>query len=108
MLLLPASADRPLPRLGSDDAAEGPPVVAAERGLEHGEDIRCFRSEPQDGQHVLIREGKLGPWALAQYDPTPGVLPRRLGPVFASWEEAEWAVFKLRWKRHTGQDLPLD
>ena len=70
--------------------------------------INLFRSEPQDGQYVLIREGKLGPWALAQYDPTPGVLPRRLGPVFARWEAAEWAVFKLRWKKFTGQDLAIE
>ena len=70
--------------------------------------LNLFRSEPQDGQYVLIREGKLGPWALAQYDPTPGVLPRRLGPVFAGWEAAEWAVFKLRWKKFTGQDLAIE
>jgi hypothetical protein len=70
--------------------------------------LNLFRMEPQDGQHVLIRDGKQGPWALAAYDPTPGTLPRRLGPVFASWEEAEWAVFKLRWKKFTGQDLAID
>jgi hypothetical protein len=70
--------------------------------------LNLFRSEPQDGQYVLVREGKLGPWALAQYDPTPGALPRRLGPVFASWEAAEWAVFKLRWKKFTGQDLAIE
>ena len=70
--------------------------------------LNLFRSEPQEGQHVLIREAKGGPWALAQYDPTHGVLPHRVGPVFATVEEAEWAVFKLRWKKFTGQDLGLD
>jgi hypothetical protein len=70
--------------------------------------LNLFRSEAQDGQFVLIREGRHGPWALAQYDPRPGQLPRRLGPVFAGWHEAEWAVFKLRWKKHTGHDLPID
>ncbi|MEA2779396.1 MAG: hypothetical protein QOK29_940 [Rhodospirillaceae bacterium] len=70
--------------------------------------LNLFRSEPQDGQYVLIREGRHGPWALAQYDPRPGCLPRQVGPVFASWEEAEWAVFKLRWKKFTGHDLPID
>src|SRR5262249_6401380 len=69
--------------------------------------LNAFRSEPQDGQYVLIREGRQGPWALAAYDPRPGQIPRRLGPVYASTAEAEWAVFKLRWKRFTGQDLPL-
>jgi hypothetical protein len=70
--------------------------------------LNYFRSEAQDGQYVLIREGRHGPWALAQYDPRPGRMPRRLGPVYESWEAAEWAVFKLRWKRHTGHELPLD
>lgn len=70
--------------------------------------LNAFRSEPQAGQYVLIRDGRHGPWALAEYDPRPGHLPKRLGPVFATALEAEWAIFKLRWKRHTGQDLPLD
>ena len=70
--------------------------------------LNLFRSEPQKGQYVLIREGKGGPWALAQYDPSPGVLPQRVGPVFATVEEAEWAVFKLRWKKFTGQDLAVE
>ena len=70
--------------------------------------LNLFRSEPQKGQYVLIREGKGGPWALAQYDPSPGVLPQPVGPVFATVEEAEWAVFKLRWKKFTGQDLAVE
>jgi len=70
--------------------------------------LNLFRSEPQDGQYVLIREAKGGPWALAQYDPAPDVLPRRVGPVFATVEEAEWAVFKLRWEKFTGQELAVE
>ena len=42
--------------------------------------LNAFRSEAQAGQYVLIREGRHGPWALAEYDPRPGQLPRRLGP----------------------------
>jgi len=30
-----------------------------------------------------------------------------LGPVFTSMAEAEWHVFKLRWKLFSGEDLPL-
>ena len=70
--------------------------------------LNLFRSEPQHGQYVLIREAKGGPWALAQYEPVHGVLPRRVGPVFATVEEAEWAVFKLRWKKFTGQELAVE
>ena len=28
--------------------------------------------------------------------------------TFTSLEEAEWHVFKLRWKDLTGQELPID
>jgi len=28
--------------------------------------------------------------------------------VFRSEEEAEWAVFKLRWRELTGRDLPIE
>jgi len=70
--------------------------------------LNLFRSESQERHYVLIREARHGPWALALFDVQSRDAPHRLGPVFASWEEAEWAVFKLRWKRHTGQDLPLD
>jgi hypothetical protein len=31
-----------------------------------------------------------------------------LDQTFASLEAAEWAVFKLRWRRHTGEDLPIE
>jgi hypothetical protein len=30
------------------------------------------------------------------------------GSFFHTLEEAEWAVFKLRWKDLTGRALPLD
>jgi branched-chain amino acid transport system permease protein len=40
--------------------------------------------------------------------------PRREGrlqieeePVFASREEAEWEVFRRRWRAHTGEDINL-
>jgi N,N-dimethylformamidase len=70
--------------------------------------LNLFRSESPDRRYVLIREARHGPWALAQYEPNSRDIPRRLGPVFVSWEDAEWAVFKLRWRHHTGQELLLD
>jgi branched-chain amino acid transport system permease protein len=29
------------------------------------------------------------------------------GPVFTSREEAEWEVFRRRWKAHTGENINL-
>jgi hypothetical protein len=34
--------------------------------------------------------------------------PRLTNTVFGSVQDAEWHVFKLRWKELTGQDLPID
>ena len=42
--------------------------------------LNAFRSEAQAGQYVLIREGRHGPWALAEYDPRPGQVPGNSGP----------------------------
>jgi hypothetical protein len=48
-------------------------------------------------------------WLLARMGPRRGdPLTPVPGRRFGSLEEAEWAVFKLRWKDITGHDLPLD
>jgi hypothetical protein len=55
--------------------------------------LNTFRSEAQAGQYVLIPEGRHGPWALAEYDPRPGQLPRRLGAcVLHAAALVEWAA----------------
>ena len=70
--------------------------------------LNAFRSEPQAGQYVLIREGGTAPGRSPNTIPGRDSCRGELGPVFETTAEAEWAVFKLRWKRHTGQDLLLD
>jgi N,N-dimethylformamidase len=70
--------------------------------------LNRMRSEPFEGHYVLLRDGRLGPYRLGQFGTTPAEPITPTGHVFASVREAEWVVFKLRWKRLTGQDLTLD
>ncbi|HXV26177.1 MAG TPA: hypothetical protein VED46_18215 [Alphaproteobacteria bacterium] len=65
--------------------------------------LNLMRGEPLKGKYVLVC-AKPGTWMLAQLSGVRG------GPVsmmehevFHSREQAEWAVFKLRWRRLTGR-----
>ena len=71
--------------------------------------LNAFRSEPQAGQYVLIRRGparSLGAGRIRSAARATAAATRARSSQTTA--EAEWAVFKLRWKRHTGQDLALD
>jgi len=70
--------------------------------------LNRMRSEPFEGHYVLIREGRFGPYRLGRFGPSPADPIDFTGHVFASAREAEWTVFKLRWQKLTGRELPLD
>ena len=70
--------------------------------------LNRMRSEPFEGHYVLLRDGRFGPWKLAQLGRRPQDPMTLTGHVFEDRREAEWAVFKLRWQRLTGQELALD
>jgi len=70
--------------------------------------LNRMRSEPFAGHYVLLRDGRFGPYRLGQFGETPADPITPTGHVFQTVREAEWAVFKLRWKRLTGHDLALD
>ncbi|WP_374652984.1 hypothetical protein [Dongia sp.] len=70
--------------------------------------LNRMRSEPFEGHYVLLRDNRFGPWKLAQLGRRPQDPMILTGDLFQDRIEAEWAVFKLRWKRLTGQDLALD
>ena len=71
--------------------------------------INLFRTGPFAGKYVLIRESRVWPLKLklARLGATPQDPLIFTGEEFTSYQDAEWAVFKLRWKDHTGQDLPI-
>jgi hypothetical protein len=70
--------------------------------------LNRMRTEPFEGHYVLTRDGQFGPYKLCRFGRTPADPLDFTGDVFQSVREAEWAVFKLRWLRLTGLELPLD
>ena len=63
------------------------------------------RQTPDFACLIMTDPGKR--WVLA-YQPTGGGVPTMTNQTFDRLEDAEWHVFKLRWKDITGQDLPID
>ena len=68
--------------------------------------LNTLRGGPLAGKYVLVCTRPFAEWTLARH---PG---ERGEPIelltehrFASREAAEWEVFRLRWKAHTGEDL---
>ena len=70
--------------------------------------LNRMRSEPFEGHYVLVRDGRFGPYRLGRFGATPADPIVFTGQVFQTAREAEWTVFKLRWRGLTGQDLALD
>jgi hypothetical protein len=70
--------------------------------------LNLFRTGPFADKYVLVRESRAWPLQLklARFGATPHEPLSFTGDAFSSYAEAEWAVFRLRWKDHTGQDLP--
>ena len=78
----------------------------------HSDDLQrmlnLFRSGPLPGNYCLVCTKPHREWALARFGQSSREPVDLLGPTFGSLAEAEWAVFKLRWQRHTGQTLEID
>jgi hypothetical protein len=70
--------------------------------------LNLFRSDPLPGNYCLVCTKPHREWALAKFGQSSRDPVDLLGPTFGSLAEAEWAVFKLRWQRHTGQTLEID
>jgi hypothetical protein len=68
--------------------------------------LNTLRGGPLEGKYVLVCTKPFREWVLGRH---PGERGRPIEflreHTFTSLEEAEWAVFRLRWKAHTGEDL---
>lgn len=83
----------------------------------HGQELqkllKLLRWEPFDDRIVAIQPRQNGPWQLARNTGRKGS-PLEVfeaggeGEGFATLAEAQWAIFRARWERHTGQALCLD
>ncbi len=67
--------------------------------------LNVLRGEPLTGKYVLVEVEPYVKWQLAQLSGQRGGPISLLDQFFTDLKEAERAVFKLRWKEHTGQDL---
>jgi N,N-dimethylformamidase len=70
--------------------------------------LNRMRSEPFAGGYVLVQEHRGQPYRLAQLGATPCDPISYTGDTFTTLAEAEWVVFKLRWRRLFGTDLVID
>lgn len=68
--------------------------------------MNLLRGGPKAGKYVLIVREPFRRWVLGRMPEGRGKPFEILdGPEFTDLCVAEWAVFKLRWKAHTGTDL---
>jgi hypothetical protein len=79
---------------------------------EHSPDLQYLLNlmrRPSDRPfHQLVMTEPFRRWTLALQDPTKPGPPQLTNTTFERLADAEWHVFKLRWKALTGDDLPID
>ncbi|MSO69458.1 MAG: ABC transporter permease [Alphaproteobacteria bacterium] len=67
--------------------------------------LNRFRGAPMADKYCLIIETPFKKWRLGQTTGDRAQPVKPLDKTFTSLEDAEWHVFKLRWKMHTGETL---
>lgn len=67
--------------------------------------LNLFRGTPVAGKYVLVCRKPHEEWVLGQLTGKRGEPIQMSNQVFHKIEDAEWFVFKQRWKKHTGEDL---
>jgi hypothetical protein len=79
---------------------------------EHSPDLQyllnIMRTPGPEPFHVLLVDRPNERWTLAELEPGGRKLPRRTNVVFTDLKEAEWYVFKLRWARLAGEEIPIE
>jgi len=82
------------------------PIGAHSPGLQRL--LNILRHDPSGWQVILVCRRPFSSWVLGLMPPRrDGPLQIEEEPVFASREEAEWEVFRRRWRAHTGEDINL-
>ena len=71
--------------------------------------LNVMRAAPVAGKHVILMSGPYRRWAVARLTGVRGEPAEKIaGLTFGNPEDAERAIFRLRWEAHTGQRLDLD
>ena len=83
------------------------PIGAHSPGLQRL--LNIIRHDPTGRQVVLVCRRPFAEWVLGEMPPSrfDGPITIEEGPVFRSREEAEWEVFRRRWREHTGEDINI-
>jgi|SoiMethySBSTD1v2_1073268.scaffolds.fasta_scaffold400489_2 hypothetical protein len=79
------------------------PVGSHSAGLQRV--LNVFRGEPLRGKYVLVEVEPHHRWRLARLTGQRAQPVNLLDTEFTDLLAAERAVFRLRWKEHTGNDL---
>jgi len=70
--------------------------------------LNVLRGGPKAGKYVLVVREPSERWTLGRLPANRGAPVEILeGQDFTDLDDAEWAVFKLRWKAHMGRELEL-
>jgi hypothetical protein len=69
--------------------------------------LNFIRNDPTGCQIVLVCRKPFAEWVLGTMPPNrlDGPIVIEGEPVFTSREEAEWDVFRRRWRKYTGEDI---
>ncbi|MGX5806063.1 ABC transporter permease [Bradyrhizobium sp. Arg314] len=69
--------------------------------------LRMFRSLPIAGKHALLTIRPNRSWMLVTLTGIPGrPMTKHEDIIFEDLAEAEWYVFRQRWRQHFGTELP--
>jgi hypothetical protein len=71
--------------------------------------LNRMRGGVNAGRYVIVCTKRHREWALARMGQWAGDLLEPVpGHLFRSRQEAEWAVFRLRWRELTGRELAIE
>lgn len=70
--------------------------------------LHLMRRPSNEPFPCLVMDQDDARWTLAFLEPGAKGPPRLTNRVFTDLREAEWHVFKLRWRALAGEDLPFD
>ncbi len=97
-------------RIADDDAAllaEYRRVPKKRHSLELRRLLNRLRMEPMAGKIVICVREPYKSWYLARMGEKRGDPVRPLdNRLFGKLADAEWALLKLRWEKHSGRSLP--
>ncbi|MDE3175301.1 MAG: hypothetical protein KGM15_04230 [Pseudomonadota bacterium] len=70
--------------------------------------LNIMRVDPTGNQIILVCRKPFAEWVLARMPPLRSdPIEFESGPVFTSREQAEWEVFRRRWRLLTGESINL-